>query len=271
MTQIYPTAREIGDALESWADPRYAESYDNIGLLVGRRDREVQCALIALDLTPAVIQEADRLGAGMILTHHPLLFKPTQRILADDLQGQMILQLARLDITLFSIHTNLDSVTGGVSFDLARRFGLVDISFLSPQEDATYGLGALGRLKEPLTLEAFLHKIARTLDTSTLRYTGISQASVSTVALCGGACSNLVSTALSSGADAYVTSDIPYYRFFEVLDPNGHPRMALIDAGHYETECHTEALLCDWLGRHFPKVSFVRTELRTSPIQTYVR
>ena len=271
MTQIYPTAREIGDALESWADPRYAESYDNVGLHVGHQDREVKCALIALDITPAVIQEADRLGADMILTHHPLLFSPPRRILSDDLQGQMILQLARLDITLFTVHTNLDSVSGGVSFELARRFGLDDISFLSPKEDSTYGLGAIGRLEKPLTLEAFLHIIARTLDTSTLRYTGTPRAQVSTVALCGGAGGSLVSAALSAGADAYVTADISYHHFFEVLDHNGHPRMALIDAGHYETERHTEALLCDWLGRHFPQVRFVRTELRTSPIQTYVR
>ena len=124
MTPRYPTTKEIASALETWADPRFAESYDNVGLHVGRGDREVRCALIALDLTPAVVHEAHHLGATMILTHHPLLFKPPRRILTDDFAGQLILHLARLDITLYSIHTNLDAVSDGVSFELARLLGL---------------------------------------------------------------------------------------------------------------------------------------------------
>lgn len=271
MTQHYPAAGEIASALEAWADLRFAESYDNTGLHVGRQDRTVTCALVALDLTPAVIQEADRLGANMILTHHPLLFKPPRRILASDLQGRMILDLARLDITLYSIHTNLDSVSGGVSFDLARRLGLEDITFLSPGEETTHGLGAIGQLQAPLTLKAFLQRLAKCISARSLRYTGSDQAPVKKVAVCGGAGSSLIAAALSAGADAYITADISYHYFFDVLAEDGHPRMALIDAGHYETERHTEELLCDWLSQQFPQVRFLRTQIRTSPVNTFVQ
>ncbi|MDE2956652.1 MAG: Nif3-like dinuclear metal center hexameric protein [Bacteroidota bacterium] len=271
MTQPYPLAREIAGALEAWADLSYAESYDNTGLHVGRPDRRVACALVALDLTPKVIAEADRIGADMILTHHPLLFRPPKHILASELQGRMILELARLDITLYSIHTNLDSVTGGVSFDLARRLGLADIRFLIPKEEAGSGLGACGELAESLTLEAFLQQLTNSLNARSVRYTGDDQAPVKTVAVCGGAGSSLIAAALKAGADAYVTADISYHCFFDVLGAGGQPMMALIDAGHYETERHTEELLCDWLAERFPEVRFIQTETRTSPVRTFIR
>ena len=270
MTSHFPTAREIAAALESWADPRFAESYDNVGLHVGRADREVTSALVALDLTPAIINEADKLGADLIVTHHPLLFKAPRRVLDEDLQGHMILELARKDITLLSVHTNLDAVSGGVSFDLARRLGMHDITFLHLREDAQSGLGAVGRLPEPRSLEALLELIARKLKNPALRYAGDLQSPVQTVAVCGGSGSSLIGAALEAGADAYITADISYHYFFDVLTRSGQPGMALIDAGHYETERHTEELLCRWLQSRFEQVTFTRTSVCTNPIQTFL-
>ena len=92
---------------------------------------------------------------------------------------------------------------------------------------------------------------------------------VRTVAVCGGAGADLISHAIRAGADAYVTADVTYHRFFEAYDPTGTCRMALIDAGHYETEAVTETLLATWLGEQFPDVDIVSTELRTSPMRTF--
>ena len=271
MTQTYPQADDIARTLEAWADLNFAESYDNSGLHVGRQDRTVACALVALDLTPAVIREAEQIGADMIVTHHPLLFKAPKRILSSDMQGHLILELARLDITLYCIHTNLDNVAGGVSFDLARRLGLTDVVFLEPKEGDTYGLGAVGRLSASVQLETFLQSLTQCLNLPALRYTGDLQAAVETVAVCGGSGSSLIGAALDAGADAYVTADITYHHYFDVLDRDGNPRMALIDPGHYESECHTEELLCIWLKARFPQVRFVQTQTRTSPVNTFVR
>jgi putative NIF3 family GTP cyclohydrolase 1 type 2 len=94
--------------------------------------------------------------------------------------------------------------------------------------------------------------------------------SIQRVAVCGGSGSDLIRSARSAGADAFVTADVTYHKFFDVLDGAGHATMALIDPGHYETEAMTEALLQDWLARRFPGVAWRRTTVRTSPIRTFV-
>lgn len=376
MAETYPTVREIAAALEAWAPPGSAQSYDNVGLQVGDPEQPVRRALLALDLTPAVLGEARTLEAELIITHHPLLFRPLRQLTPDGLVSSLALRLAAAGIALYSIHTNLDAAPGGVSFALAEHLGLKDVQFLAKMEQALYklvtfvpashfeqvrealaeagagrignyeacafatrgtgyfrpgdmarpfigepgklesaeelrlevevarwdlprvlaamrdahpyeevaydvypveqpytraGLGAIGRLEKPEPLRDFLQRVAERLQTDSLRYVGDLDASVETVAVCGGAGADLIGRALSAGADAYVTADLTYHRFFEVLDNDGRPRMALIDAGHYETEALTEALLAAWLQQRFPTVDWKRTTIRTSPVRTFIR
>ncbi len=263
-----PSAGDIAAALEAWADPAFAESYDNVGLHVGSTTHEVHSTLVALDLTPAVVDEAEWLGVSMILTHHPLLFQPLRRVTDDDMIGNLVLRLVRLGIALYSIHTNLDAAPGGVSIELARILGLNHTCFLCPRDESTCGLGAIGVLEPPMPLPDFVQHVSTCLEAPGLRYVGDPDATVCRVAVCGGSGSSLIQEALAAGVDTYVTADIKYHQFFEVLDVRGTPRMALIDAGHYETEHHTEALLCTWLQDRFPQVRFVRTSVKTSPVRT---
>ncbi len=376
MTEAYPTVRQIAEALEAWAPPGSAQSYDNVGLQVGDPERPVRRALLALDLTPAVLEEARTLEAELIITHHPLLFRPLRRLTPDSLVSSLALRLAASGIALYSIHTNLDAAPGGVSFVLAEHLGLKDVQFLAKMEQALYklvtfvpashfeqvrealaeagagrignyeacafatrgtgyfrpgdmarpfigepgklesaeelrleaevarwdlprvlaamraahpyeevaydvypveqpytraGLGAIGRLEKPEPLRDFLQRVAERLQTDSLRYVGDPDAPVETVAVCGGAGADLIGRALAAGANAYVTADLTYHRFFEVLGNDGRPRMALIDAGHYETEALTETLLATWLRQRFPMVDWKRTTVRTSPVQTFIR
>ncbi|MFQ5572491.1 MAG: YqfO family protein, partial [Rhodothermales bacterium] len=132
------------------------------------------------------------------------------------------------------------------------------------------GMGAIGTLASPMPLFAFLQHVTERLRAGSLRYVGKPEASVETVAVCGGSGSSLTQHALRAGADAYVTADVTYHRFFDVLDADGRPRMALIDAGHYETEAVTEGLIQSWLSQRFPSVEWLRTTTRTSPIETFV-
>lgn len=376
MTEAYPTIREIANALEAWAPPGSAQSYDNVGLQVGNPEQLVRRALLALDLTPAVLEEARALKAELIITHHPLLFRPLRQLTMDGLVPALALRLAAWGIALYSVHTNLDAAPGGVSFALAEHLGLQDVRLLAKMEQALYklvtfvptshfepvrkalaeagagrignyeacafatqgmgyfrpsdmarpfigepgklesaeelrlevevarwdlprvlaalraahpyeevaydvypveqpytraGLGAIGRLEKPEPLRNFLQRVAERLETDSLRYVGDLKMPVQTVAVCGGAGADLIGRALASGADVYVTADLTYHRFFEVLDANGQPRMALIDAGHYETEALTEALLAEWLRQHFPNVIWQRTAERTSPVRTFIK
>ena len=371
------TVHDIAAALEAWAPPASKFDYDNVGLQVGHRDRTVHNVLVALDLTPGVVDEAVEICAEMIVTHHPLFFRSQKRLLGDDLVGGMALRMAEKGIAYYAIHTNLDLAHGGVSFALAEKLGLQDIRFLEPAEgtlvklvvfvpethaeavrnalaeagagrignyeacsfetkgtgrfrpgpgakphigEAAGGLesvqevrleveimrwdlsrvlnsmraahpyeevaydvypveqpasrvgsGAIGALPSVLPLNEFLGEVAKQLDAQCLRYSGDPDQSIKTVAVCGGAGAGLIGRAMASGADALVTADVTYHRFFEALDAEGSHRMAIIDPGHYETEAHTEQLLVDYLAPRFKDVAFHRTRVRTSEMRTFVR
>lgn len=371
-----PTIANVTSALEAWAPPGSAQDYDNVGLQVGDAARTVETGLLALDATPEVLEEAKRRDADLIITHHPLLFRPLDGVTADGYVSSLALRLAEAGMALYSIHTNLDAAPGGVSFALAGRLGLSNIGFLDGYEETLYklavfvpedafdsvrqaladagagqigdyeacafavegtgffkpgegtdphigeagggvesaqerklevevarwnlkpvmaalegahpyeevaydlypvqqknsraGLGALGEFETPQPLPAFLDRVATRLEAGSLRYAGNDDATIERVAVCGGAGSDFIGTARSAGADAYVTADVSYHEFFEVLSPDGAPEMALIDPGHYETEALTEALLRDWLNEHFPSVSWQRTDTRTSPMKTFI-
>ena len=371
-----PAIADITTALEAWAPPGSAQDYDNVGLQVGDASRAVTSAVLALDATPEVLAEAKAHDAELVVTHHPLLFRPLDGVTADDYVSNLALQFAEAGVALYSIHTNLDAAPGGVSFALAERLGLTDVGFLDGFEDTLYklavfvpedafeavrqaladagagrigdyeacafasegtgffkpgadtdphigtaggevesarerklevevarwnlssvmaaleeahpyeevahdlypvkqrnsraGLGALGRLDDPMPLSAFLDRVATRLDAGSLRYAGAPDATVERVAVCGGAGSDFIRTARGAGADAYVTADVKYHEFFDVLGTDGTPEMALVDPGHYETEALTEALLRDRLQAQFPAVNWHRTATTTSPMRTFV-
>lgn len=267
----FPAISDIGEALEAWAHPEWAESYDNVGLQVGDPSRRVQCGLMALDCTPAILEEAARIGAELIITHHPLLFHPLRNVTPVTFPSNLALRLAEARIALYSIHTNLDAAPGGVSIALAQQLGLEEIRFLTLREDGeAAGLGAIGQCTAPMPLRDLLRTVAERLSAPSLRYAGDLEAIIRTVAVCGGSGSAFTRDALRAGADAYVTADVTYHKFFDVLNNGGKPRMALIDAGHYETEVHAEELVRQWLANRFPEVSWQRATSSTNPVRTFV-
>lgn len=370
------TVADIHRVIEDWAPSATAQSYDNVGLLVGRMSRPVSKVLVALDVTPQVVEEAIGNGADCLLVHHPLIFKPLKRLTDDSLEASLALRLAEAGIALYVAHTNLDAARDGVSFQLARDLGVAKPEFLStlpesvvkvvvfcpvesaeevrsamfaagagrigaysecsfssagsgtfkpddgtdphigqaggareqvselrmemevarwhlsavvqamkaahPYEEVAYdvipveqtyrdaGIGAVGDLPRAITLGAFLEEVAKALDNPALRVVGDAEAPVKRVAVCGGSGSDFIGLAMRAGADVYVTADITYHRYFEVLDPNGQSRMALVNAGHFETERCTEDLLVDRLTPSFPGVRFFTTKHRTAPVRTWV-
>lgn len=271
MNDAFPTIADVARFLERWAPPSSAQSYDNVGLQVGDPRTEVQRAVIALDMTPAVLREVLSVGATLIVTHHPLIFRPLRSLTPSSLPSNLALQLAEARVALYSIHTNLDAAPGGVSFALGETLGLQDLEFLELNEggDQRTGLGAVGALDEAMPLEAFLSRISERLGSGSIHYAGISDAVVKRVAVCGGAGAEFVQQALAAGADAYVTSDVKYHQYFDVLDNDGEPRMAFIDAGHYETEAMSVDLLRRKLTGQFPRVDWLSTKTRTSPVHAF--
>lgn len=266
-----PAIADVAAFLEQWAPLASAQSYDNVGLQIGDPRQHVSTALIALDMTPGVLAEARSIDASLVITHHPLIFQPLRHLTTRTFGSNLALRLAESGIALYSIHTNLDAAHGGVSFALAETLGIRTPDFLDSIEEngQRIGLGAIGNLEEPLPLDAFLRHVAGALGAASLRYTADPEASIERVAVCGGAGADFVGTALAAGADAYVTSDVKYHKFFDVLDNDGRARLAFVDAGHYETEAMTELLLRDALAEEFPSAEWRTTGTRTSPVRSF--
>ncbi|WP_257658603.1 Nif3-like dinuclear metal center hexameric protein [Parapedobacter lycopersici] len=121
--------------LESLAPLAYQESYDNSGLLVGSPDREVHHALVSLDCTEAVVDEAIRLGCDLIISHHPIVFRGLKRFNGSNYVERVIIKAIKHDIAIYAIHTNLDNVAGGVNGKIAERLGLRQTQILLPKGD----------------------------------------------------------------------------------------------------------------------------------------
>lgn len=130
-----PTVADIAGVLEQWAPPASAQSYDNVGLQVGDPGTEVERAIVALDMTPGVLEEAEEADAQLILTHHPLLFHGQERIAPDEFIPSLVYRLARSGIACYAAHTNLDAAPGGVSFALGEQLGLRELEFLSDLDE----------------------------------------------------------------------------------------------------------------------------------------
>lgn len=324
--------------LDQLAPRNLAEQWDNVGLQIGDRTLEIKGILVALDLDPQVVEEALALGANLIITHHPVIFKPLNNIRADSPQGKMLLNIIKNDISVYCAHTNLDSAGQGVNQVLAELLRLENIKVLNPDkfenlfklvfyvpeshlepvrkaitvagagwignysdctfavkgigtfkaaqgstpfigevgvleqtpefrletivtekqvnkvvkaavdahpyEEAAYdvypltnrssqlGLGRLGDLPAPVSLKDFMDIVKNSLNISTVKYTGDSQALVHKIAVCGGSGASLIHKSVFSGADVLLTGDVKYHEAQEAKALG----LNLIDAGHFATE-----------------------------------
>ena len=234
--------------------PRYmAMDWDNVGLLCGRKEKEVKKILVALDPFRNVIEEAIREQADLIVTHHPLIFGEKVMALNEDTEtGRCLLTLVENGIAAINAHTNLDMAPGGVNDVLAQTLGLQNPEVIAPAgNDANlgqYGLLRMGTVEEQ-PLETFLAHVKEALKCDGLRYVNGGKP-VRKVAVGGGACSGEMQEALQEGCDTFVTADIKYNTFRNACELG----MNLIDAGHFHTENPVVAVLVRKLQAAFPEV-----------------
>ncbi len=123
---------DVIEVLSELAHPAYQESYDNAGLLVGDLQANVDCALLTVDITEEVIDEAVKEKAGLIISHHPVIFAPLKSITGKTMPERVILSAIRENIAIYSVHTNLDKVANGVNYILTRKLGIVNPRILQP-------------------------------------------------------------------------------------------------------------------------------------------
>ena len=360
--------RDVVYELERWAPPSLQESYDNSGLLVGDLDADVTGVLVSLDCTEEVVAEAVALGANVIVSHHPIVFKGLKRFTGTTYVERTVMAAIRQGVQLYAIHTNLDNVADGVNQRLAELVGCTreSLRILRPKNDllkqvvvyvpadhsdavqqamfdagagrvgnydecgwsvegqgtfrplggaepfagqvgvreraherrvevvttpellsavlqamkaahpyeevahgvwtlenvlTNVGSGMEGNLPTSMSEEAFLDSVKSALGCAALKHTKLLNREVRKVAVCGGSGSFLLSDAIRSGADVFVTSDFKYHEFF---DADG--RIIIADVGHYESEWQTTDLIVNRLNEKFPNFAVHLAKANPNPI-----
>lgn len=245
------TVTHIYDAIDQLAPFWLTMDFDNTGILVGDRNREIACALLALDCTPAVVEQARQLGAQLIITHHPVIFHPLKRVNED----AVVYQLIRSDIAVISAHTNLDIAQGGVNDALASAIGLRDCRGLELLNEQTGAwLGRIGTLPEPLFPESFAAHVKSCLNAASVKFAATPRA-IRTVALCSGSGADCLDAAISAGADALLTSEVKQHEYLAATAAD----ISIFDAGHFDTEDIVIEPLRDYLAKEIPDVHFFTT------------
>lgn len=221
--------REIISEIEKVFPVTSAEEWDNPGLLVGRRDKEVKRILVSLDALDSVINQAIERKADLLITHHPLIFGSLKKVNSDTFIGERILRLIENGISYYAMHTNYD-VCGMADLN-AEMLELEDASILSYSGEEE-GLGRVGRLKIPMKYYDFAEHVKEVFELEDVRCYGEGNPSIRTIAVCGGSGKSLLSDVYASGADVFITGDIDYHTGIDAW-ANG---LRIIDAGHYGTE-----------------------------------
>ena len=244
---------EIIKILERLAPPGCACDWDNPGLLVGREDKEVFSVLPALDCTEDVIRRAEKEGADLIITHHPMIFRPVKSVTDRDFTGRRILSLARADISLYAMHTNFDAAPGGMGKLAADLLGLSGCRPLEPMgelDGKEFGIGTVGELGEGLTLRELAEKVKDVFGIPVVNVFGDAESAKKfhRIAVCPGSGGSTLKYALASGAEVYISGDIGHHDGIDAVSSG----MPVIDAGHYGIEHIFNGFIKKYLEEHVP-------------------
>jgi dinuclear metal center YbgI/SA1388 family protein len=366
---IYFNPMKIGTItawLESVAPPALQESYDNSGLITGDRESDVASALITIDVTESVVDEAVSKNAGLIIAHHPIIFSGLKKLTGKNYVERTVIKAIKNDIAIYAAHTNFDAIKGGVNSAICKKLGMKNCTILKPAtealkklvtfipidasdrvrkavfeagagnignydycgytvegsgtfrgneesnpyagrkgevhtereirfetifpawlqgritdalleshpyEEVAYdiypldnklslaGMGMKGQLGKPLSENDFLTLVKDTFKAGCIRHTRLSGKPVSSVAVCGGSGSSLLSDAIAANSDAFITADFKYHQFFDAEN-----KILIADIGHFESEQFTKDIFHELLTKKFPKFALHFSEVNTNPV-----
>ena len=255
--------KQVMEALEQFAPLPLQEGWDNAGLQVGLTEVDVSGALLCLDVTPAIVDEAIASGCNLVVSHHPLIFHKLSCITdADDVQ-RTVLRAIQHGITIVSMHTNMDNAVDGVNGKIAEKMGLHDVSQFATRvvDGITCGSGVTGLLPEPMAADDFILMLKHTFCVECVQANQLLRRPISKVAVCGGAGAFLLPQAIQLGADAFVTGEMHYHEYF------GHDQQLQIAViGHYQSEQYTSEIFKSVIEEKCPGVRCVIARTDTNPI-----
>ena len=255
--------QQVLSALEQFAPLPLQESWDNAGLQIGLTEAEVSGALLCLDVTEKVIDEAIAKGCNLVVSHHPLLFRGLKQVTdANDVQ-RTTRKAIKNDICIVSMHTNMDNARDGVNWKIAEKLGLENVEFFQQKtvDGIEAGSGIIGELAQPLTAESFISNVKHTFGVACAHCNELLKRPITKVAVCGGAGDFLLEDAIMAGADAFITGEMHYHQYF------GHEQeIQICVIGHYESEQFTSEIFRDIIHENCPGIKTFIAETRTNPI-----
>lgn len=247
---MIPKLQNILDELDEIAPFSFAEEWDNSGLQVGNVSNEVKMILIALDPSVNALRSAKKINAQLLLTHHPLIFKPLSQLNHEVYPGDVLTVAIQEKISIVSMHTNLDVAKNGINDMLAKLLGLQDLEVLQEGEDLPgggIGLGRIGNLSKPKMLSSIVEDVKQVLSAQRIGTLGHKDLEINRVAVAGGSGGGMVTEASMKGADLFITGDVSHHDALQAKDLN----LALIDAGHYYSERAAMVHFADFLQERF--------------------
>ncbi len=248
--------------LKTFAPLELAEEWDNVGLLVGDRGRDVSRAMTCLTITPESVAEAIEQRADLIVTHHPLPFLPLKQLTTDTTVGRMLLDLIAARIAVYSPHTAFDSARAGINQRLAEGLRLEGIAPLVIGDD-DLGAGRWGSLLEPLELDQLAARTKQFLRIEHLHAVGDPERPVRTVAVACGSAGSFLEDALGAGCDCLLTGETQFHTCLEAKARG----IALLLPGHFASERFAVECLADVLSEQFADLTVWASQAERDPVR----
>lgn len=234
-----------------------AYDWDNVGLQLGTLNTKVERILVTLDVTKEVVKEAIKHKVNLIISHHPLMFKPMQNIIYDSPRGWIIKHLVQHNIAVYSAHTNFDQAEGGMNDILSKEIGIENPKLLDEQDN----IGRYGNIV-PISLIDLVNQLKTTFQLSTVKVIGKTEKTVETIGISGGSGSHHMYAAKKRNCDVYITGDITYHTALDAIQLG----LTLIDVGHHIEVIFIREVAAD-LQQQFPDVEIIKSQILTNPYQ----
>ena len=265
--------KELVNVLDSVVIPKNnQESYDNCGLIVGSGEEKIFGILTTLDITPEVVEEAERLGCNLIIAHHPIIFFGIKNIIDNNRNNKSIMMAIRKNISIYAAHTSLDNrFSESINEHLAKKIGLSNVLPLNLKSNEMYsshsthfGSGAIGTLENPEFVVDYLHNLTKKLNINGgIRFSSFTKnVKITRVAICSGAGLFMAKEAKAKGAELFITSDINYHGFFDEND------IVLADIGHYHSEKFAGEIIANLLKKYCLNYDLTENMIFVSKIDT---
>lgn len=262
---------ELIRILELLAPPVCACDWDNTGLLTGCSDKEVKKVLIALDATDEVVEKAVQGGADLLITHHPLIFKPLYKINDQDFISRRIIKLIRNGISYYAMHTNFDAAPGCMADAAAEKLGLTDVKVLEKAgeilketnegpKEVVYGIGKTGYLSKGMTVREIATLVKERFRLPFVRVYGeeVLGEPVRFVGISPGSGGSMINSALEAGVKVFISGDIGHHNGIDAVANH----MAVIDAGHYGLEYLFLDFMEEYLKKEAGNLRICKTEVK---------